>query len=152
MKTLYLTDSSTNIWVDAENEEVGTLYSEDRYDIRTIYYIEEPMHVIYQSGNDKEEIDAKKGDILIVFYNNRYNKYILDTIRTKQWATNIKNRRKIEQIEKEEWASKNNCDKCDAKCENCCCCDPAEATTAPVMEKEPASKKLKKMIKKITKK
>ena len=80
------------------------------------------MRVVYQYGEDKEEINAKKGDILILFYNNRYNKYVLDTIHTKQWAANIKNRRKIEQKEKEEWAAKNldsvvtatNCDKCEA--------------------------------------
>lgn len=118
MKTLYLTDSSTNIYVDTETNETGRLSCEDRYGIRNIYYIEEPMHVVYQSGEDKEEIDVKKGEILIVFYNNRFNKYVLDTIRSKQWVSNIKNRRKIEQKEKEEWAAKQCtegcCDMCDA--------------------------------------
>lgn len=120
MKTLYLTDSSTNIYVDTETNEVGRLDNEDRYDIRNIYYVEEPMHVVYQSGEDKEEIDVKKGEILIVFYNNRFNKYVLDTVRSKQWVSNIKNRRKIEQKEKEEWAAKQcteeTCNKCDACC------------------------------------
>lgn len=107
MKTLYLTQSSDNIVVDPEIDFVGKLQTEDRYAIRSVYYIEEPMRVVYQYGEDKEEINAKKGDILILFYNNRYNKYVLDTIHTKQWAANIKNRRKIEQKEKEEWAAKN---------------------------------------------
>lgn len=107
MKTLYLTQSSDNIVVDPEIDFVGKLQTEDRYAIRSVYYIEEPMRVVYQYGEYKEEINAKKGDILILFYNNRYNKYVLDTIHTKQWAANIKNRRKIEQKEKEEWAAKN---------------------------------------------
>lgn len=107
MKTLYLTQSSDNIVVDPEIDFVGKLQTEDRYAIRSVYYIEEPMRVVYQYGEDKEEINAKKGDILILFYNNQYNKYVLDTIHTKQWAANIKNRRKIEQKEKEEWAAKN---------------------------------------------
>ena len=107
MKTLYLTQSSDNIVVDPEIDFVGKLQTEDRYAIRNVYYIEEPMRVVYQYGEDKEEINAKKGDILILFYNNQYNKYVLDTIHTKQWAANIKNRRKIEQKEKEEWAAKN---------------------------------------------
>lgn len=107
MKTLYLTQSSDNIVVDPEIDFVGKLQTEDRYAIRSVYYIEEPMRVVYQYGEDKEEINAKKGDILILFYNNRYNKYTLDTIHTKQWAANIKNRHKIEQKEKEEWAAKN---------------------------------------------
>jgi hypothetical protein len=128
MKNLYLTGSSANIWVDQETNEVGRLYEIDRYDIRNAYYIEEPMHVIYQCGDRKEEIDAKKGDMLLVFYDNRFNKYVLDTIRTKQWAANIKNRRKIEQKEKEEWAKKqadnNNLDTspcCGECCEKACC-------------------------------
>lgn len=119
MKTLYLTSSSANIWVDPETDEVGKLSCEDRYDIRNIYYIEEPMHVVYQCGEKREEIDAKKGEILLVFYDNKYNKFVLDTIRTKQWVANIKNRRKMEQKEKEEWAAKqaNLSEKCE------CCAD-----------------------------
>lgn len=123
MKTLYLSNSQANIVVDPETDFVGKLDAEDRYEIRSIYYIEEPMHVVYQCGEIKEEIDARKGDILLVFYENKRNKYILDTIRTKQWVANIKNARKIEQQEKEEWAKKQAsnlsdqcCDSCEAKC------------------------------------
>lgn len=156
MKTLYLSDSSTNIVVDKDTDFVGTLPQEDRYEIRNIYYIEEPMHVVYQSGEIKEEIDAKKGDILILFYNNRFNKYHLDTIKTKQWAANIKNRRKIEQIEKEEWARKNaECDSpCCGDCDTCACTNCAEPKNeAPIAEaKESAVKRIKKAIKKVIKK
>lgn len=107
MKTLYLTQSSENIVVDPEIDFVGKLQSEDRYAIRSVYYMEEPMHVVYQAGECKEELDAKKGDILVVFYSSKYNKYNIDTIKTKQWSANIKNRQKIEQQEKEEWAKRN---------------------------------------------
>jgi hypothetical protein len=123
MKTLYLTQSSENIVVDPEIDFVGKLQTEDRYAIRSIYYIEEPMHVVYQCGEDKEEIDAKKGDLLILFYNHKYNKYVMDTIRTKQWVANIKNQRKIEQAEKEAWAAKN---LAEAECGNTeSTCNPA---------------------------
>ena len=123
MKTLYLTNSSANIVVDPEIDFVGTLPNEDRYAIRSIYYIEEPTHVVYQCGERKEEIDARKGDILLVFYDNSKTKYILDTIKTKQWAANIKHARKIEQKEKEEWAKRNaNIAECDSKdCTECIC-------------------------------
>jgi hypothetical protein len=123
MKTLYLTSSSANIWVDPETDEVGRLNCEDRYDIRNVYYIEEPMHVVYQCGEKREEIDAKKGEILLVFYDNKYNKFVLDTIRTKQWVANIENRRKMEQKEKEEWAAKqaNECNKACDCCDATCC-------------------------------
>ena len=124
MKTLYLTGSSANIWVDPETDEVGKLESEDRYELRSVYYIEEPMHVVYQCGEKQEEIDAKKGEILLVFYDNRFTKYVLDTVRTKQWVANIKNRRKIEQKEKEEWAKGKASEKKSAIGPQCeCYCD-----------------------------
>ena len=122
MKTLYLTNSSANIAVDPEENTAQRVEDADRYDIRSIYYIEEPMHVVYNGINNgepfREEIDAKKGDILLVFYTNQYNKKLLATVKSKEWVANIKNRRAVEQKEKEEWAAKNGA--CDAMCEATC--------------------------------
>lgn len=155
MKTLYVTDSSCNIVVDKDTDFVGHLPQEDRYDIRSVYYMEEPMHVVYQCGERREEIDAKKGDILLVFYNNRSNKYILDTIKTKQWVKNIKNRHELEQKEKEEWAKKNaECDLNCCTCDNICeapCCDPIMPKLEPV-KKESVADAIKKTVKKVVKK
>jgi 16S rRNA C1402 (ribose-2'-O) methylase RsmI len=79
------------------------------------------MHVVYDSAEYHEEADVKKGEIILLFYNNRANKHHLDTIRSKQWAANIKNRRAIEQKEKEEWANDN------LTASPCCgdCCEKA---------------------------
>ena len=144
MKTLYLTGSSSNIVVDPEVDHVSTLPHEDRYEIRDIYYIEDPMHVVYQCGERKEEIDARKGDILLVFYENARNKYILDTIKTKQWVANIKNARKLEQEAKEKWAKEQEQKCCDPCC-GCECCDKCCADITP--EPKPV-KKTKKTTKK----
>lgn len=152
MKTLYLTDSMSNIVVDKDTDFVGTIPTEDRYDIRAIYYMDEPMHVVYNCGECTEEIDARKGDILLLFYSNRFNKYHLDTIRSKQWATNIKNRRAIEQKEKEEWAARNkecDCAKC---CDNCDCCGCCDLTAEPAPEKSNVVETVKKAVKKAVKK
>lgn len=127
MKTLYLTNSSANITVDVENNKVGTMNNIDRYEIRQAYYIEEPTHVVYNAifeGKEyAEEIDAKKGDILLVFYLNRFTKKVLATIKCKEWVANMKNQEKIEQKEKEEWAAKKIaegeipcCDRCECAC------------------------------------
>ena len=111
MKTLYLTNSSANIAVDVEENKVSSMNTEDRYDIRQIFYIEEPTHVVFEgtlNGEDRhEEIDAKKGDILLVFYLNRFTKKVLATVKSKEWVANIKNRHAIEDKEREEWALKN---------------------------------------------
>lgn len=157
MKTLYLTQSSENIVVDPETNFVGKLECEDRYCIRGIYYMEEPMHIVYQCGETKEELDARKGDIVLVFYSNRYNKYTIDTIRTKQWAANIKAHKAGLQAEREEWAkqkAENCCQNCDS-CENCA--DAADLTAAtPIVDaapvKESVGKKIRKALKKVTKK
>ena len=126
MKTLYLTNSSANIAVDVEENKVSSMNSEDRYDIRQIFYIEEPTHVVFNgtlNGEEhNEEIDAKKGDILLVFYLNRFTKKVLTTIKSKEWVANIKNRHAVEEKEREEWALKNAeagpcCGCTDCKCE-----------------------------------
>jgi hypothetical protein len=153
MKTLYLTQSSENIVIDPETNFVGKLEGEDRYCIRGIYYMEEPMHIVYQCGETREELDARKGDIVLVFYSNRYNKYTIDTIRTKQWAANIKAHKAGLQAEREEWAkqkAENSCSDCDT-CESC-----ANLAETPVVDAAPAKesvgKKIRKALKKVTKK
>jgi hypothetical protein len=113
--------------------------------------MEEPMHIVYQCGETKEELDARKGDIVLVFYSNRYNKYTIDTIRTKRWAANIKAHKAGLQAEREEWAKqKAECD-CE-KCESCAnlTADTPVADVAPA--KESVGKKIRKALKKVTKK
>lgn len=153
MKTLYLTQSSENIVVDPDTNFVGKLECEDRYCIRGIYYMEEPMHIVYQCGETKEELDARKGDIVLVFYSNRYNKYTIDTIRTKQWAANIKAHKAGLQAEREEWAKQKAENIC-PDCENCNkCVDPKDALVADAAPvKESVGKKIRKALKKVTKK
>ena len=154
MKTLYLTQSSENIVIDPETNFVGKLECEDRYCIRGIYYMEEPMHIVYQCGETREELDARKGDIVLVFYSNRYNKYTIDTVRTKQWAANIKAHKAGLQAEREEWAKQ----KAESSCPNCEKCEDCGANLAetPVVEATPAKesvgKKIRKALKKVTKK
>lgn len=128
MKTLYLTNSSSNIAVDVEENKVSSMNTEDRYDIRQIFYIEEPTHVVFNStfnGEEHdEEIDAKKGDILLVFYLSRFTKKVLATIKSKEWVANIKNRRAIEEKEREEWALKNAENTENPCCDYCKCAEP----------------------------
>lgn len=124
MKTLYLTSSSANIWVDTESGETGSLDQIDRYDIRNTYLIEEPMHVVYQSGETREEMDVKKGDILCTFYTRDAFKNRLGIIKSKEWKANVEAYRKAEQKAKEEWAKKHAEEGCPTApcCEDCDMC------------------------------
>lgn len=156
MKTLYLTDSCANIVVDKDNDTVSKLRCEDAYEVRDVYYIEEPMHVIYEYAGRREELDVRKGDILLRFYNNKYNKHMIASIRTKQWAANIRQRHEMEQKEKEEWAARNaGCPCCDccAECEEAApSCEQGDLVAGdPVEEKPSLSSKIKKFVKKVKK-
>lgn len=143
MKTLYLTNSYTNICIDSETETAEVI---DRipYDISCAYYIDEPMHVIYSCGETKVERDVKKGDIVITFDRNQFAKETpLTVVKSKEWNKIIKNRRDAEQKAKEEWAEKQ-CNECPC-CDRCCGCDAI--SSEPVKMEQTAAKKIKKMLK-----
>jgi hypothetical protein len=127
MKNLYLTNSGSNIWVDPETEAVGTLNDADRYDIRNIYYIDEPMRVLYKDSEVQEELEVKKGDILLTFYSRNGFTKRLGVVKSKQWKDNILGAIKFEQEQKEKWAAEKAKRENEAKCEDtsepCCCGD-----------------------------
>lgn len=125
MKTLYLTDSSANIWIDTDNGTSGSLGTVDRYDMRNIFLIEEPMHVIYNYGEEHIEMDVKKGDLLATFYTRDSFKHKIGVLKSKEWRENIIAYNKAQQKAKEEWAAKQastiDTPCCDS-CENCKSC------------------------------
>ena len=121
MKTLYLTNSSANIAVDVEENKVASIDTEDRYDIRQIFYAEEPMHVVCGVGDDAEKLDIETGDILMRFRPNDSDiKHKLVVFKSKEFAENIEFRKQAEQERKEKWAAEKA--KCEEPCECCDCC------------------------------
>lgn len=122
MKTLYLTNSCTNIAVDKTTDEVTRVDAEGRYGIRDIYYITEPMHVVYAYNDRHEELNVNPGDILIQFYDERYNKHTLAVAKSDTWVDNILYRQELAKKEREQKETLQTptggdcCDCCDAKC------------------------------------
>lgn len=102
MKTLYLTNSCTNIAVDKATDEVTRVDAEGRYGIRDIYYITEPMHVVYGYHDKHDEIDVNPGDILIQFYDESSNKHILAVANSELWTENILYRQELMKKEREQ--------------------------------------------------
>lgn len=123
MKTLYLTNSCTNIAVDKATDEVDRIEAEGRYGLRDVYYIEEPMHVVYQYKEDKCEVDVKPGDILLHFYAGENNKHMLAVANSEAWVENILYRRELLKKERElaqlkkEMGETPTCGDC---CDECC--------------------------------
>ena len=114
MKTLFISNNS-NIWVDSEENECNTLPTE-REAIQRIYLAQEPMHVIYQAGEYKREVDVKKDDLIITFYTDDFENRMI-VVKNKDWVNNIKKYNKREQERKEKWAAENTqcCDCCECK-------------------------------------
>lgn len=144
MKTLYLTQGYSNICVDTETNTGKVLDFVPTYDINRVYYIDEPMHIVYACGETRVEKDVKKGDIVITFDRNNYSKETpLTVIKSKEWNKIIKNRRDAEQAAKEKWAAENA--NGEIPCCDCACCSCADIMqAAEPVKKESATKKTKK--------
>lgn len=115
MKTLYISNGS-NILIDTEENTANSL-STQREAIQRIYLAEEPMHVVYGSGEYKREVDVKKDDIIVTFYTDDFENRIV-VVKSKDWANNLKKYNKRQQEIKENWAAnesaKCECDACPA--------------------------------------
>lgn len=113
MKTLYISNSS-NILIDTEENTANSLDSQ-REAIQRIYLAEEPMHVVYGSGEYKREVDVKKDDVIVTFYTDDFENRIV-VVKSKDWANNLKKYNKRQQEIKEKWAADESA-KCE--CANC---------------------------------
>lgn len=116
MKTLYISDGQ-NIFIDTEENTVNTI-SGQREAIQRIYLAEEPMHVVYGSGEYKRELDVKKDDLIVTFYTDDFENRMI-VVKNKDWVNNLKKYNKHMQEEKEKWAANQKTGgEC---CENTCC-------------------------------
>lgn len=103
MKTLYLTRGGSNVLVDLENNTANRI-STRRGAIDSIYLAEEPMHIVYGSGEYKKELDAEKNDIIVTFYHDTFKNQII-VIKNEDWFDNLVEYEKKQQEEKERWAA-----------------------------------------------
>ena len=119
MKTLYICNNS-NILIDTE-ENTANAIDTQREAIQRIYLAEEPMHVVYGSGEYKREVDVKKDDLIITFYTDEFENRMI-VVKSKDWANNLKKYNKRQQELKEKWALEK---KCADEASPCCdCCEP----------------------------
>lgn len=86
MKTLFIREGM-NMTVDPETNEIGSV-SSAREAIQRIYVAPEPMHVIYQSGQRREEADVEKNDVIVTFYTDEFDKRMI-VVKSEEWIKNI---------------------------------------------------------------
>lgn len=109
MKTMFIREGM-NMTLDLDTKEIGIVPTA-RESIQRLYVAPEPMHVIYQSGQRREEADVETDDIIVTFYTDDFDKRMV-VVKSKEWAENIKayENRQQECVK---------CGDCDA-CESCC--------------------------------
>ena len=108
MKTMFIKEG-LNMTVDYETNEIGSV-SSAREAIQRIYVAPEAMHVIYQSGKRKEEVDVEKNDVIVTFYTDEFDKRMI-VVKSEEWTKNIEAyNRRMEEARKQ-------CDECES-CDN----------------------------------
>ena len=115
MKTMFIREG-VNMTVDTKTNEIGYI-SSAREAIQRIYVVPEPMHVVYQSGQHKEEADVEKNDIIVTFYTDEFDKRMI-VVKSDEWTKNIEAYEK--RMSDAEMKAAETCGKC-LKCENTQC-------------------------------
>lgn len=114
------------IVVDTDTAEVKAINRSVR-GIDDIYIIPEDAHIEWESRlfpNKTIEVDAKKNDILVTFYDRDLGEDFV-IVKSEDWLNAIDNAKAADQKRKEEWAAKQKENKSmaidcgDACCESC---------------------------------
>lgn len=117
MNTLYISRTG-RIMLDENNNPLS--FDRSRNSIDDVYFIKEDTKIVFNRGEDKSELEAKAGDIVITFYEDKFPNRVI-VVSSEQWKENLEAYEAYEQQIKEEWAKKNDAPCCDC-CENCCKC------------------------------
>mgnify|MGYP007022097196 CR=1 FL=1 len=112
MKTMFIKEG-VNMTVNLDTNEIGSIPSA-REAIQRIYVAPEPMHVIYQSGQHREEADVEKDDVIVTFYTDEFDKRMI-VVKSEEWTKNLEGyeKRMAEARAKSE-ANLKCCEDCDA--------------------------------------
>lgn len=110
MKTMFIKEG-TNMTVNLETNEIGSIPSA-REAIQRIYVAPEPMHVVYQSGQHREEADVEKNDIIVTFYTDEFDKRMI-VLKSAEWVEVLDAYEKRQKDAREKLAENSCCDCCE---------------------------------------
>lgn len=125
MKQIFIGDNGIAGFDPETNEMFDVNRQPDR--INNLLVIEEPTKVIVRNYNGNQyTLDAEKGDLVITFYANDYEKRAV-LIKSEDWYNNIIKLAELEAKREQEWAAKraekiiDDAPKCEAdNCEKGC--------------------------------
>ena len=101
----FIINEQGNVLFDTETQEISSIDSA-REAISRIWVVEEPMTVVCDTKKAKYELTAKKGDIIIKFYDYDYP-FPVVIAKSKDWIKNIntydeKMRKAMDELSKKE--------------------------------------------------
>lgn len=118
----FIINEQGNILFDTETQEISS-FDSAREAISRIWVVEEPMTVVCDTKKAKYELTAKKGDIIVKFYDYDYP-FPVVLVKSKDWVKNInayheKMQKAMEKLSKKE-ADLNDPVPCECDCNSCC--------------------------------
>lgn len=117
MKTMYIREG-VNMTVDTDTNEIGSIPSA-REAIQRIYVCPEAMHVVYQSGQRREEADVEKNDIIVTFYTDEFDKRMI-VLKSAEWVELLDAYEKKQKEAREKLAENSGCGCCESnECKSC---------------------------------
>lgn len=120
----FIINEQGNVLFDTETQEISSIDSA-REAISRIWVVEEPMTVVCQTKKAKYELTAKKGDIIIKFYDCDFP-FPVVIAKSKDWVKNINTyNEKMRKAMEERFAKKKEADlsdpvSCECTCDACC--------------------------------
>ena len=87
MKKIFISDNSY-VGFDTEDESLFPV-TFAREGISRIFLVEEPVTIVVKRNGKDYELNAKKDDIVISFYEQLYDMPVI-VVKNKDWAKNIK--------------------------------------------------------------
>ena len=115
MKNLYYTNTGF-VALDAETNEFHKMETQ-REAISRILIADDDMHIVLDREDKHYETDAKKGDIVIMFYDQDFPKPII-AINSEDWMNNLNTYNEIMAERRNKFTKSDEpcCDVCEAKC------------------------------------
>lgn len=117
----FIVNEQGNVLFDTETQEISSIDSA-REAISRIWVVEEPMTVVCQTKKAKYELNAKKGDIIIKFYDSDFL-FPVVIAKSKDWVKNINTYNEKMRKAMEERFAKKEADLSDpvsCECDECC--------------------------------
>lgn len=119
MKTVYIVDGCRQALILDNATGKMTSLPTEYGDIDEIYVAPEDLSIRFTQGSEEKIVEAKKGDIIVKFYNRSYITNRVVVVKNNKWKENLVAKElgeKKHELEMEAWAKSKKLDDCACEC------------------------------------